>query len=367
MHQMFDPLTGSGGWGSYFPANARGLTGLIPGHLLAPHANAGGQDSATGLEPIIPSAAGTVALGTAGVAYAGTPNADFAGIVTALVVRNVIEVLRDKATFAQELSFMKAQHVPGTSLFRYTAFGDLGAADTLLEGIPPVTEKLTWDTFEFTGGQKGKVVAITDLAELFSPFDLYRTASEKLAWNAVDTVEKDLATLTQGAGVGVAVTTVASQAAQNIVATVVALKKADVPMFPDGTYHAIISPADAALIMTQTGELGWTDASKYAQSEKLLNGELGKFRGIRFVESNRVADHKTVVFGPNFFVWGDYQTIQAYRVAPGGDHADPLAQRGLVGWKGMWGVKLVAFDGSPAMGPASNTAGARWAQVDLSK
>jgi N4-gp56 family major capsid protein len=278
-----------------------------------------------------------------------------------------MEVLRDKTTFLQEGSFLRASSVPGTSTMRYTAFSDLGAADTLLEGIPPISEKLTWDTFEFTATQKGKIVAITDLAEQFSPFGLYQIASEKLAWNAVDTAEKDITALVQGAGVGIVVTTVASQPAQNIVATTVALKKADVPMFPDGTYHAIISPADAALIMTQTGELGWTDASKYAQSEKLLNGELGKFRGIRFIESNRVADHKTVVFGPNFFVWGDYQTVQAYRVAPGGDHADPLAQRGLVGWKGMWGLKIVQFDGSPAMGPASNTGAVRWAQVDISK
>lgn len=355
------------GWADYFPSNARGLRGLVPGSFLSPFANAGGQDSATGTEPIIPSAAGTVALGTAGVAYAGTPNADFANILTALVVRNTMEVLRDGTTFVQEGSYIRATSVPGTNVMRYTAFADLGAADTLLEGVPPVTEKLSWDSFEFTATQKGKVVAITDLAEQFSPFGLYQIAAEKLAWNAVDTAEKDIAALVQGAGVGLPVTTVASQPVQNIVATTVAFKKADVPMFPDGTYHAIISPADAALIMTQTGELGWTDTSKYAQSTKLLNGELGTFRGIRFIESNRVADHKTVVFGPDFFVWGDYQTVQAYRVAPGGDHADPLAQRGLVGWKGMWGLKLVAFDGTPVMGPATNPGAVRWAQVDIAK
>jgi N4-gp56 family major capsid protein len=330
-------------------------------------AAAGGQDSATGTEPIIPSAAGTTSLGTTGVAYAGTPNADFANIVTALVVRNLVDVLRDAAIFVQEGSFLRAQSVPGTNQLRYTAFADLGAADILLEGVPPVSEKLTWDIFQFTGVQKGKVVAVSDLAEQFSPFDLYRIAAEKIAWNAVDTAEKDIAALVQGAGVGVPVVTVASQAAQNVVAAVVAMKKADVPTFPDGTYHCLISPADAALLMTQTGELGWTDTIKYSNPASLLNGEIGTFRGVRFIESNRVADHKSVLFGPNFFVWGDYQTIQAYRVAPGGDHADPLAQRGLVGWKGMWGLSLVAFDGSPAMGPASNAAGHRWAQVDIAK
>lgn len=361
-----EDLTHSG-WAEYFPSNARGLKGVIPGYLLAPQANAGGQDSATGTEPIIPSAAGTTSLGTTGVAYAGTPNADFANIVTALVVRNLVDVLRDAAIWTQEGSFLRAQAVPGTNQLRYTAFADLGAADTLLEGIPPISEKLTWDVFQFTGAQKGKVVAVSDLAEQFSPFDLYRIAAEKIAWNAVDTAEKDIAALASGGTTGVPVVTVASQAAQNIIAATVAMKKADVPQFPDGTYHCLISPADAATVMTQTGELGWTDVMKYAKPVNILNNEIGTFRGVRFVESNRVTDHKSVLFGPDWFVWGDYQTIQAFRVAPGGDHADPLAQRGLVGWKGMWGLALVAFDGTPAMGPASNALGYRFTQVDIAK
>ena len=116
------------------------------------------------------------------------------------------------------------------------------------------------------------------------------------------------------------------------------MKIAEVPMFPDGTYHAVVSPTDAGKIMTEVGELGWTDTQKYANPQTLLNGRIGKFRGVRFIESTRVANDKSLLFGPDFFAWGDYQTIQAYRVAPGGDHADPLAQRGLVGWKGMWGL-----------------------------
>ena len=113
------------------------------------------------------------------------------------------------------------------------------------------------------------------------------------------------------------------------------------------------------------GELGWTDTQKYANPQTLLNGEIGKFRGVRFIESTRVANDKSLLFGPDFFAWGDYQTIQAYRVAPGGDHADPLAQRGLVGWKGMWGLTTVKFAGTPAMGPATNITAERWTQADF--
>lgn len=339
--------------------------GLEPFMLGVAHANTGGQDSASGTEPIPPSSAGTLALDTAGVAYDGGPNAAFATILTALVIRQTVDVLRDKPVIMSEGSYLKAKHVPGTSSFVYTGFTDIGAAETLLEGVPPVTTSLAWDQFTFVGAQKGKLIAITDLAGLFSPFDMYAVAAEKLAWNVLDTVELQAVALLSGGTTGVAVTVNQATAAENIINAVVALKKGDVPTFPDGTYRGLISPADAAFIMKETGELGWTEASKYAATTQLLNGEIGKFRGVRFIESNRISDTKTIIHGPDAWVWGDYQTIQAYRVAPGGDHADPLAQRGLLGWKGMWGMKIVGFDGTPAMGPASNTEGFRFTQVDL--
>jgi N4-gp56 family major capsid protein len=331
----------------------------------SPQGGMQGWDPAVNTQPIPMSLSGTLAAGTAGTAWAGTPNASFAKVVTNLVLRSVIENLRTRAVIMQETSYIRAKQVPGTNALVYTAFQDLGAADTLLEGVPPETSTLAFDTFTFTGIQKGKVVAITDLAALLSPFELYSIAAEKVSWNAVDTAEKDAATLIQGANKGVVIAAGTTlQPAQNFVKAIVALKQAEVPPFPDGYYRVLISPADAATFMLQTGELGWTDTMKYASSEQLLNGEIGKFRGARFIESNRIADHKTVIYGPDFFAWGDYQSIQAYRVAPGGDHADPLAQRGLVGWKGMWGMSIVEFDAA-TVGPASNPKGYRYTQVDL--
>lgn len=347
------------------PANVRLPLGVeVPGWALGiAYANTGGQDSASGTEPIPPSNAGTLAAGTAGVAFDGDTNAAFDQIVTALVLRNLSDNLRNDLVVLQASAFARAKNVPGTNNFTYTFFADLGAAEDLLEGIPPVTVPLTWDTFSFTGTQKGKLVAITDLAEVFSPFELYRIAAEKVAWNAMDTAETAAVTLLMAA-TGITVTG-GSSIAENIVNTKVALSVGNVPKFPDGTYHALISPADAAIVMLDTESNGWTETSKYAQPGMLLNGELGRFRGVTFIESNRITDGKTVVFGPEMVIWGDWQTIQAYRVAPGGDHADPLAQRGLVGWKGMWGMKLAEFDGTPAIGPASNPGGKRYAVVDL--
>lgn len=354
----------------YHPANVHGFAGPAFALGLA-FANTGGQDSTgTDIQPIPPSNAGTTALGTAGVAFAGTPNAAWSNIVTNLVIKDIIAVLRTKPILLQQgNTAVHARHVPGTNNFVYTVFSDLGAADTLLEGVPPVTVPLAWDTMSFTGAQKGKLVAITDLSELFSPFDLYAQAAEKLAWNAIDTAETDAITLVQGANKGIAVDFVGPPAIgtieERVITTVVTLKKAEVPTFPDSTYHCLISAADAAALMKSAGPLGWMETLKYTNSTPILNGELGTFRGVRFLESNRIADGKSVVFGPEFMAWGDFQTIQAYRVAAGGNHADPLAQRALFGWKGMWGLQLIGFSGSPAAGPASNPKGLRFAQVDL--
>jgi N4-gp56 family major capsid protein len=317
--------------------------------------------TAAGTEPIIVSNAGTLGAGVPGVGFsAGQLNADFAKVVTALVVRNTLDTLRNEAVFAQEGNmYLRATHVPGTNAFVYTGFADLGAAVELLEGVPPETEKMLFDTFTFTGKQVGKTTAITDLAEVFSPFDLYAKGAEKLAWNAVDYIETTLATLINTCP---ALTIAATGFAQGIVEAVTQLKRRNVPRFPDGYYHAFITPETAAKVMTQVGELGWTDTKKYADTSALLNGEIGSFRGIRFIETNRLnagTPDKIVIFGPEAYVAGDWQTIQAYRIAPGGDHADPLHQRGIMGWKGMTGYSLVAFDGTPAMGPATNIQGYR--------
>lgn len=351
-------------WATYRPANARGYEG--PAYALGiAHANTGGQD-ASGTLPI-PSGGSSNAAGTLGTVFDGiVANGEFDNIVTTLVNRNIVDILRTDAVVMQPGAWLPATHVKGTRDFRYAAFPDLGVAELLLEGVPPQTSKLAWEILTFTGGQKGKLVAITDLAEIYSPFELYSIAAEKLAWNAVDTAEKDIVTLLMAA-TGVSIVMGGATIAANVVNTTVGLKQAEVPRFPDGTYQALVSPGDAGLLMTELTGDGWTEASKYTDSQvgKLLTGEVGKFRGIRFIESNRITDGKAVVYGPGYFIHGDFQTIRSYRVAPGGNHADPLAQRGLVGWKGMWGQKLVEFDGSPAVGPASNTKGFRFTVVDL--
>lgn len=325
---------------------------------MAAAANAGGDDVAT--TGTTPDPAGlAVDAGTQGAVFT-TLDAAWSNIVTNLVIKNVVKNLRKAAVFAQPGNgALRAVHIPGTNLFVYTAFGDLPAAVDLLEGVPPQTIDMSWGTDSFAGKQKGNVVAITDLATVFSPFDLYQQASEKLAWNAVEAVEDSILAaivanaLSAGAFSG-------SGFAGALINLQTFMKRAEIPTFTDGTYHAFVTPETAALIMKETGELGWTDAAKYASPEAILNGELGRFRGFRFMETTRMAaiaagsPQQVYAFGPEAWAQGDYQTIRPYRVT-GPDHADPLEQRALFGWKGMWGHKAIKMGTAISGAPGTNT------------
>lgn len=304
-----------------------------------------GGVSALGKEPIVGSLAGTTLAGNKSDGTQLTDlNAAFTSVVTALVKKTTEDILRNKAVILAESNFIHATNVKGTNKFVYTAYADLGAAEDLAEGVPPISVALAFDTMDFVGSQKGKIVAISDLAEMFNPHEQYAIAAEKIAWNIVDTMELAAAVIAQAGGL----TKAAAQAtvAENIIANRLVLKKALVPTFNDGFYRCFISPTDLAAVMTDTSGLGFTETMKYTSTTDLLTGEAGRFRGVRFIETTRVADGKATMFGPEFFAWGDYQTAQVYRVAPGGDHADPLAQRGLVGWKGMFGGEAITFSGS---------------------
>jgi N4-gp56 family major capsid protein len=326
----------------------------------------GGIDTpASGNEPISIGNAGTIAAGTSGTVFTAL-EAQWSEVVTNLVIKNLMQNLRKDAVFAQPAhQGLKATHVPGTLQFVYTVFGDLPKAVDLLEGVPPVAVKNQLANFAFKGTQKGNVVAITDLATIFSPFDLYSQASEKLAWNAVEAIEDSILAAIDSAD-ALALTLTATGFAAGIIEARTQMKRREIPMFADNSYHAFAAPETVAKIMAETGELGWTDAAKYADPQAIMNGEMGKFRGVRFIETTRLDGDtdEIILHGPEAWAQGDYQTIRPYRVT-GPDHADPLEQRALFGWKGMWGHKIVRFDEDVVGAPADNKRLVRVAKATL--
>lgn len=284
--------------------------------------------------------------------------ADFDKTVTALIKRNILDNLRDTARWMVPGSYITGKIVPGTNRIRHIAYGDLPEQSSIIavEGDPPDVESMTIGWHEFSVTQRGRLVGLTDVAMGLSPHELMSVAAERVAYDALMTVDKSIAdsVVIDPAGTtgleGIALTGPAvgtGLTAAHIRRWVADMKFNLIPTFPDGYYVAMIHPDLVFDLQSDTSIGGWIEASKYGNPDNLLTGEIGRMYGIRFVESF-VGTHtgaagagndtyNTVVFGPDYFAFGDLQSVQSYMVRPGGDHSDPLAQKGLVGYKGMWG------------------------------
>lgn len=308
-----------------------------------------------------------------------TATTNFNQSVTALVLRQIAQNLRDKSVYLQDGSFVRGDLIPGTNLIRFIAYADMsvttnantvtpGTPPWLVEGTPPTDEALAIFYEEFGAQQAGRTLAISDIALAQSPHNLMAVAAERIGTNAAQTIDLFVGNVLHAgtarvlyAGAATSRVTVASthnMTGALIRRAVATLKTANVPMFPDGTYHAFISPMVTHDLQSDTAAGGWLEANKYASPENLLTGEVGKYMGVRFIETNignnfantgvggTVDVYSTYIFGPDSFAFGDLQSVQAYLVSPGGDHVDPLAQKAIVGWKAMFGVKLLNITGA---------------------
>lgn len=308
------------------------------------------------------------------MATVSTATTNFDKTVTALVLQTIRENLRNRLVWYQEGAYVPGRLIPGTNLIRHIAYGDLsvvagtptpGTPPWLTEGTPPAEEALTIFYDEYGVNQAGRLIGITDVAMAESPHSLVSVAAERAAFNAISTIDLDISRVaTAGTNVKYASTATARNqltaamklTGDEIKKAVTAMKVANIPAFPDG-YRAFIHPNAVYDLQSDTTAGGWIEAAKYAQPENLLNGEIGKYFGVRFIESNigtSLVDagatssdvYFTTFFGPEFYAFGDLQSVQAYMVNPGGDHSDPIAQKALIGWKAMWGSKLLIASGT---------------------
>ncbi len=304
-----------------------------------------------------------------------TATTNFDQTVVALVLRTILENLRKRTHWLEEGAWQKARIIPGTNLLRYVSYGDLDSATQgLTEGDNTATlaleEALTIGYQQFQCTQFGRLVGISDIALVENPHELMSVAAERVAWNALETLDRNVGDTIEAATIADVFTpgsgyTARNQVTQNsadyasattIRAAVTQMRAMNVPTFPDGYYHGIIHPYVAHDLMSEAATItgAWIDVRKYGgpDAEDLLRGEVGRMHGVRFMESNQstylgangaTAAHifGTVIYGPDYYVFGDEQSTEAYVVRPGGDHYDPLAQKALVGWKGMWGTQVI--------------------------
>ena len=302
-----------------------------------------------------------------------TSTAQFAQTVQELIRKELEDELRPTLPHLEAGNFIKAQFVKGSNnTMRFLRMPDLsvttnsgtisaGTPPWLTEAVAPSAEALSFGYEEFSAGQAGRRVELSDLAMDGSPLPLAAIAAEKIAVNAKQTVDEFVARKV-AAGTSVLYAGTGNTARTDLTATDVVtgsllrravqnMKLDNIPMFGDGKYHAIVNPAVVFDIEEDEDIGGWLDAARYGGATKLLSGELGQYAGIRFVESSNARSfaagggdgstiYSTVILGPDAYAFGDWGTISTHVVLPGG-HGDELAQVMSVGWKGRFGAFVI--------------------------
>lgn len=297
-----------------------------------------------------------------------TATTGFSDTVVALVHQRILDNLRAGLPHLSPGSYIPAEYVKGTNgTHRYVAYLDPSAQTvSLTEGTPPTAQELEIATDSFTAAQKGGTFEWSDLGELQSPHDLISTIAERSGRQAavtIDELARQLYAAFNTAG-NISYSNGTARAAVSAILSGALVKKmaarlanSNVPRFEDGFYRAIIHPRAVYDLMTDTANGGWLDISRYVDNSPLLRGEIGQYAGVRFLESTIATTFQTagasnvdvlrsVFLGKDALAWTSPDSLQTYFVARGGTQADPLAQKGVIGWKAYVGGTIVDATGT---------------------
>lgn len=280
------------------------------------------------------------------------------------------ELLGSLPHLSDGLGYVKAKFVRGTnSTMRFLRIPHLtvttnsgtvsaGTAPWLTEGVAPTAQALAFGYEEFTAYQAGQRVELTDLAMDEYPGELVGEASVRVARQALATIDEYVGRiLAAGTNVIYAAGTARTDVGQSDTLTGTLVRRAaqgmkadNIPQFGDGTFHAIVDPYVVFDFEEDESLGGWKAIGTYSTPNGILAGELGKYAGVRFMESSNArqfadagagaADiHSTFLTGPDSFAFGDWGNVTTHYVAPGG-HGDELAQVASIGWKCRIGAML---------------------------
>ena len=236
------------------------------------------------------------------------------------------------------------------------------AVEPLTEGVTPDGKSLNVTTVTATVNQYGDYITQTDMLELTAVDNTILEAAKLLGRQAGITLDTVVRNVLQSStnvtycpkvedGVETEITsrndlTENCQLTVDVVMQVVAKLRAQNAPTINGKYVAIIHPYAAYDLMRDPE---WVSAHKYADPEKLFEGEIGEIAGVRFVQTTEAKIYEGGIFATLFLgadaygitevTGGGLQTIVKQKGSAG--TADPLDQRSSVGWKAIRTAELL--------------------------
>jgi N4-gp56 family major capsid protein len=245
------------------------------------------------------------------------------------------------------------------------------------EGVP--TSAVILSAVNVTGAcaQYDNAVSISDLMAQYSFGDVMKAAMQRLAYNAglsLDTVVRE-AVVASGVPQYAAAQTAILPIPITAVLTIGELRKAmrtlesanafrvgggenpNDAFSGNGYWVSVISPYAKYDLMGDSTTGAWIDANRYAGSENIFSGEVGKLYGIRFIETSNakvygVASagsaavsatvHTSLITGSDFFGVTTAQNLQTFIKDFGsGGVADPTNKQATAGWKCTFGAAVL--------------------------
>lgn len=231
-------------------------------------------------------------------------------------------------------------------------------ATSLSEGVTPAGSNLEITEIKAKAKQEGDYVKVSDVLDMQGKDPVITETSELCGEQAaltVDTRIRDV--IGNGTTVQYANNKVgrANLTDTDILTSIEIrkakkrLKKSNIRPFADGYYHMLISPDQEFDLKNDESKTGFVEVAKYAASEKLLSGEIGRYDGVRICVSSNVEVakqgsvnvHKALLYGRHTYGVVDVESQGAKAkiiVKPlgSGGTDDPLNQRATIGWKAMF-------------------------------
>ena len=272
----------------------------------------------------------------------------------------------------------------GTKVIKFRRYGALAVAKTpLTEGITPAGKQLSITDITATVAQYGDFVTLTDILTYESKDAVLMETAELLGEQNGDTID-ELCRDILAAGTGVVYSgtgnTATADVASGDVITLANLDSAIATLKDNnakkitrqvnastgystspirGAFIGIVSPAIGVKIRTlAVAATQWVSVEKYASQAGVMEGEIGSYEDIRFIETTKakvktgegtssIDVYCTLILAANAYgitrVSGEALKNIIKPLGSAGT-ADPLDQRATSGWKATFVTKILNED-----------------------
>lgn len=218
------------------------------------------------------------------------------GAISAHIDRELLMIAKKNVIF-QQLGTQCVMPAGEGKTFQFNRYERLALPKVpLTEGVPPASTNMTLTTVQAVSDQWGAFVEISDVALLTIMHPLLQVAIDLLGYQAAELVDREVinvllsgtsVTYCGSATTRAGLTTIGTDSLTDAVLQkcVARLRSAGAHPYEGTNFVGVLDPAMEQDI-SQNSNNAFTLAAAYSNAKLLYNGEIGMWRGVRWMTSN---------------------------------------------------------------------------------